>query len=150
MQIHQLKPNKRLSKKKRVGRGGKRGTYSGRGMKGQKSRAGAKIKPQIKELISKFPKKRGRRFKTIKKEVQIIQLKDIVKSFPEGGIINPFKLKKAKLIKNTKNKFSIIRILGAQPLSSKFIIKNCLVSQKVRQVIEKSGGKIIEKFKKIK
>ena len=39
MQIHELKPNHKRKTGKRIGRGGKRGTYSGRGVKGQKSRA---------------------------------------------------------------------------------------------------------------
>lgn len=40
MQLHELKPKHKAKKKKRVGRGGKRGTFSGRGVKGQKARAG--------------------------------------------------------------------------------------------------------------
>jgi len=36
MQLHQLKPNHKKKSRKRVGRGGKKGTYSGKGMKGQK------------------------------------------------------------------------------------------------------------------
>jgi len=34
-----------------VGRGGKKGTFSGRGNKGQKSRAGAKFKPLVRDWI---------------------------------------------------------------------------------------------------
>ncbi|MEK7341913.1 MAG: uL15 family ribosomal protein, partial [Candidatus Binatota bacterium] len=46
MDLSNLKPAPGSKKKrKRVGRGGKRGTYSGRGSKGQKSRAGARIRP---------------------------------------------------------------------------------------------------------
>lgn len=67
MQIHQLKPIHKIKKKKRVGRGGKRGTYSGRGLKGQKSRAGRKMQPAIREFIKKFPKLRGYRFKSKRK-----------------------------------------------------------------------------------
>lgn len=59
MQLHQIQPSKKIKKKKRVGRGGKRGTYCGRGIKGQKARAGAKIRPQIRNLIKKIPKVRG-------------------------------------------------------------------------------------------
>ena len=55
MQVHQLTVSKFRKTKKRIGRGGKRGTYSGRGQKGQKARAGAKIKPEVRELILKFP-----------------------------------------------------------------------------------------------
>ena len=45
MQIHQLKPKTARSFAKRVGRGGKRGTTSGKGTKGQKSRAGSYVRP---------------------------------------------------------------------------------------------------------
>ena len=69
MQLQELKPIHRLKKKKRVGRGGKRGTYCGRGIKGQKSRAGRKLKPLIRDVIKKYPKLRGYRFKS-KKESQ--------------------------------------------------------------------------------
>ncbi len=64
MQIHQIRPIHKKKDRKRVGRGGKRGTYSGRGMKGQKSRAGAKFEPIIRSLIKRYPKLRGYRFKS--------------------------------------------------------------------------------------
>ncbi len=63
MQLHELRPKHKLKKKKRIGRGGKTGTYSGRGVKGQKSRAGAKFEPIIRGLIKRYPKLRGYRFK---------------------------------------------------------------------------------------
>lgn len=59
MQLHQIKPSHKLKTKKRIGRGGKKGTYSGKGMKGQKSRAGAKIRPELRDFIKKIPKVRG-------------------------------------------------------------------------------------------
>lgn len=59
MQLHELQPKHKLKKQKRIGRGGKRGTYSGRGIKGQKSRAGRKLKPAIREFIKRYPKLRG-------------------------------------------------------------------------------------------
>lgn len=68
MQLHQLKPIHKFKKPKRVGRGGKRGIYSGRGIKGQKSRAGHKLKPIIRELIKRYPKLRGYRQKSKTKE----------------------------------------------------------------------------------
>src|SRR5690349_9418247 len=62
MQLHQLQSSK-LKPKKRVGRGGKRGTYSGHGMKGQKSRAGHRIRPGFRggdtPFWKLFPKQRG-------------------------------------------------------------------------------------------
>lgn len=59
MQLHQVQPTHKNKSKKRIGRGGKRGTYSGRGMKGQKSRAGRKIRPAVRDLIQRTPKLRG-------------------------------------------------------------------------------------------
>ena len=63
MQIHELKPDHPRKHRKRVGRGGKRGTFSGKGTKGQKSRAGASVKPGFRggdtPLWKIFPKRRG-------------------------------------------------------------------------------------------
>jgi ribosomal protein L15 len=59
MQLHEVQPIHKNKSKKRIGRGGKRGTYSGRGMKGQKSRAGRKIRPSVRDLIQRTPKLRG-------------------------------------------------------------------------------------------
>jgi len=59
MQLHEVKPTTINKSKKRIGRGGKRGTYSGRGIKGQKSRAGRKIRPAVRDLMQRTPKLRG-------------------------------------------------------------------------------------------
>ncbi|MEK9186632.1 MAG: uL15 family ribosomal protein, partial [Patescibacteria group bacterium] len=59
MQLHQLKPRHRQYPKTRVGRGGKRGTTSGRGQKGQKSRSGHRIRPAERDYIQRLPKLRG-------------------------------------------------------------------------------------------
>jgi large subunit ribosomal protein L15 len=67
MQIHDIKPDNKIKSKKRIGRGGKKGTYSGKGVKGQKSRAGAKIRPEIRDFIKKIPKLRGYKFSGKKK-----------------------------------------------------------------------------------
>lgn len=63
MQLHQIKPSHKSKSEKRIGRGGKRGTYSGRGIKGQKARAGAKKRPALRDFVKKIPKKRGYRFR---------------------------------------------------------------------------------------
>ncbi|MBI2010965.1 MAG: hypothetical protein HYS89_01915 [Candidatus Colwellbacteria bacterium] len=73
MQLHQIQPTHKTPRGKRIGRGGKRGTYSGRGIKGQRSRAGRRIKPATRELIQRLPKLRGagniRRRKKVEKRV---------------------------------------------------------------------------------
>lgn len=145
MQIHQLKKTYQTRKKKRIGRGGKRGTYSGRGMKGQKSRAGHKIRPQIREMILKFPKKRGLKFKKIIEKTIPVLLSDIQRKIKENSIITPKKLEKLGLVNNLKSKKKPIKILGAVDLKYSYTIKNCLVSQRAKESILKAGGKIEEK-----
>lgn len=76
MQLHDLKGARKS--KKRVGRGGKRGTYSGRGQKGQKSRAGRKIRPAVRDLILRFPKKRGFKNKPKSPKPLVLQLKKLI------------------------------------------------------------------------
>ena len=51
----ELKRKTQNKKPKLVGRGSKRGKTSGRGTKGQKSRAGHKIRPEIRDRIKKLP-----------------------------------------------------------------------------------------------
>ena len=70
MQLHEIQPNQKNESRKRIGRGGKRGTYSGKGIKGQKSRAGKKIRPAIRDLIQRTPKLRGSSDKTVHKRKQ--------------------------------------------------------------------------------
>ena len=58
----------------RIGRGGKRGTTSGRGTKGQKSRSGHVIRPAERDLLLKLPKKRGFRNKPDTKETVVFNI----------------------------------------------------------------------------
>lgn len=70
MQFHQLKPTIKRKNKRRVGRGGKRGTYSGRGIKGQLARSGTgKSRPfgGQTSLFKHTPKLGG--FKAVKKRL---------------------------------------------------------------------------------
>src|SRR3989344_7528452 len=59
MQLHTLSSRTKNKKNPPVGRGGKRGKTSGRGGKGQTARAGHKIRPEVRDLIKKIPKRRG-------------------------------------------------------------------------------------------
>ena len=61
MQIHEFKSI--IKRTQRIGRSGKRGSYSGRGVKGQKSRSGHRIRPAERDLIIRLPKLRGFRNK---------------------------------------------------------------------------------------
>ena len=144
MQSHNLKPSHKLTKRKRIGRGGKRGNYSGRGSKGQRSRAGAHIRPQLREIINKFPKKRGEGFKVLKAVISEIQLRQIKNKFPQGGKISPQILVKAGLVKRAPNTKLIIKILGKEDLSAVYQINNCLLSKQAKEAIIKAGGTLIK------
>jgi large subunit ribosomal protein L15 len=137
MQLHQLKPKFKPKKKKRIGRGGKRGTYSGRGIKGQKARAGAKIRPDLRDFIKRIPKKRGYRFKSIKLKPQIVNLKDLEKHFQEGEVVSPETLLKKGLIAKVKSRVPEVKILGEGKLTKKLEIKNCKISKKVKHELAK-------------
>lgn len=140
MQLHQLKPKHRLKKRKRVGRGGKRGTYSGRGLKGQKARAGRKLAPIIRELIKRYPKLRGYRFKGLKKEFAIINVGILERKFGKSDIVSPKSLLVRRLIRKIKGKIPRVKILGGGELTKNLIIENCQVSKGAKETIEKAGG----------
>jgi len=135
MQLHQIKPHRKLKNKKRVGRGGKRGTYSGRGLKGQKSRAGAKIRPALRDLIIRLPKKRGYKFKSIRLKPAIVNLKDIENNFKEGEIVSPRTLLEKKLINRQKGKLPKVKILGQGKLTKKLKFENCEFSESAKSQI---------------
>ncbi|MBU2635057.1 50S ribosomal protein L15 [Patescibacteria group bacterium] len=137
MQLHQLKPKHKLKKKKRIGRGGKRGTYSGKGIKGQKSRAGRKFAPVIRELIKKYPKLRGYRFKGQDKNLAIVNIGDLDKKFKESEVVNPKALLERKLIRRIKGKTPKVKILGRGELKKKLTIENCELSKSAKEKIEK-------------
>lgn len=142
MQIHEIKPKHKRKKKKRVGRGGKRGTYSGRGLKGQKARAGHKMQPIIRELIKKYPKLRGYRFNPRALDRAIVNVGVLEKKFEKGDEITPQVLIKKKIIRKIKGRVPKVKILGEGKLTKALMIKDCIVSKQAREKIEKAGGTI--------
>ncbi len=139
MQIHDLKPKNKIKKKKRVGRGGKRGTYSGKGMNGQKSRSGAKLAPIARSIIKKYPKLRGYNFSPLKK-VSTVSISVLDKVFDSGDVVNRSSLMKKGVI--GKSKKLPIKILGVGSISKKVVIEGCTVSEKAKEAIEKAGGSV--------
>jgi len=139
MQLHQLKPIHGLKNKKRIARGGKRGTTSGRGQKGQSSRAGAKIRPAEQDLIIRIPKKRGFKNKPLEPKPVILKLSDLEKKFENNRIIN----KKALLEKGIIKKLGRgVKILGGGDLKKSFEIDGLKVSKKAEEKIKAAGGKV--------
>jgi len=136
MQLHQVKPIHKQRNKKRVGRGGKRGTYSGKGLKGQKARAGRKMRPELRDFIKKIPKKRGYRFKTINPKPEIVNLEDLEKFFNEGELVNPEILLQKGLVGRIKGRIPEVKILGSGELKKKLKIENCQMSESVKKALK--------------
>ena len=147
MQLHQIKPTIKRKSKKRVGRGGKRGTYSGKGLKGQKSRAGAGIKPGFRggdtPLWKKFHKARGaskkvdakkRGFQLRHPKSSVVNLRDLNRRFNEGETVSPQTLLEKRLVKKIKHG---VKILGKGELRKKLIFKGVGMSKSVKERIVK-------------
>ncbi|MDI6602922.1 MAG: uL15 family ribosomal protein, partial [Patescibacteria group bacterium] len=128
MQLQELKPIHKRKKRKRVGRGGKKGTYSGRGIKGQKARAGRRLKPVIRELIKKYPKLRGYKFKQAKLKPAIVNIETLEKKFQAGEVVTPKVLLEKKLVRRIKGRLPRVKILGKGKLSKPLTVENCLIS----------------------
>lgn len=147
MQLHELKPKHKLKKKKRVGRGGKKGTYSGRGIKGQKARAGRRLKPVIREFIKRYPKLRGYRqkskIKNKKSKIAIINLEILEKNFNSGEKITPKALIEKKIIRKILGRIPEVKILGKGEITKSLTFEGCKISKSAKEKIEKAGGKII-------
>jgi large subunit ribosomal protein L15 len=126
MQLHNLPSIQK--KVKRVGRGGKRGTYSGRGIKGQKARSGHRIRPAARDLLIRLPKLRGYKNKPIFSKPPVINVGDLEKKVV-GNLIN----------KETVGK---VKILGNGEVKKAFIVEGLKVSQGAKAKIEKAGGTV--------
>lgn len=145
MQIHQIKTIHKEREPKRVGRGGKRGTYCGRGGKGQTARAGHKMQPVIRELIKRYPKLRGYRFGTGKKEdFVVVNLNVLEKNFDQKSIVSPEKLLEKGLVRKLFNRVPGIKILGKAELTKVLIVEDCFVSKGAKELIERAGGQVVE------
>lgn len=142
MQIHQI--DFKLKKGKRIGRGGKRGTYSGRGIKGQKARAGRKIRPALRDFILKFPKLRGTGNVKVRKNIFEVNIEKIDKKFSEGEIVTVDSLKEKGILKVPKSiKNFRVKILGKGKLGKSLVFdKNLIFSEKVLEEIKRSQSKI--------
>lgn len=146
MQIHELKPIHKSKKAKRIGRGGRRGGFCGRGRKGQRARGGLKLKPVIREFIKKYAKLRGSRQKhqaqNLKLKTVILNLEVLEKKFNAGEKVTPIILLEKKIIRKIKGKVPKVKILGKGEIKKSLVIENCQVSKSAKEKIEKSGGTI--------
>ena len=143
MQLHEIKPIHKLKGKKRIGRGGKRGTYSGNGQKGQKSRAGRKFQPVIRQIIKRYPKLRGYKVKELSTNTVILNVENLEKNFKTSEIVSPKILLNLGLIRRIKGRTPQVKILGKGEIKKALTIKECTVSKSAKEKIENAGGKIV-------
>jgi len=130
-------------KRKRVGRGdgSGHGSYSGRGLKGQKSRSGGGVRVGFEggqlPLIRRLPRKRG--FTNIfKDEFSIINVSEL-KRFAPNSKVTPEELLKAGLIKSLKLG---VKILGDGEIDRPLLVKANKFSATAEKKISAAGGTI--------
>ncbi len=150
LNLSTLKPAQSRKDRKRVGRGlgSGKGRYSGRGIKGQKSRAGSKKMPAGFEggqmpIDMRMPKLRGNTsadampigpFRTYS---QPINLRDLDRVFADGDTVNIEALVEKGLLKNTK---ADVKILGTGDLTKKLSVTAHAFSATAREKITAAGG----------
>ena len=142
MQVHQLQPTHKERDRKIVGRGGKKGTYSGKGGKGQTARAGRKLAPIIRELIKRYPKLKGYRQFEMQETVAVVNLPLLEKHFKDGETVTPEAIVAKGIVRNIKGKTPEIKILGKGEITKKITVENCKTSASAKAAIEKAGGTI--------
>jgi large subunit ribosomal protein L15 len=145
MQINDLKRKTKNKRSIKVGRGGTRGKTSGRGTKGQLARSGRKLRPELRDIIKKLPKLRGRGKNSnlsIQIKPAVVSISAIETHFKAGDKVSPSTLVAKGLIRNYKGKNQSVKILANGELTKKVTISNCVVSAKTKEIIEKAGGSV--------
>ena len=144
MEQHELKsPVGARHKRKRVGRGdgSGHGTYSGRGCKGQKSRAGGGVRLGFEggqlPLIKRLPRKRG--FVNIFKTQYCVINVGSLSIFDANTEVDAQALLNAGLIKSLKQP---IKILGNGEIDRPLVIKANKFSSTAEEKIVAAGGKV--------
>lgn len=145
MQLHDLQPVHKNKPTMLVGRGGKRGKTAGRGTKGQNARSGRKKRPEMRDIIKRIPKLRGRGVnsnKSIGDKPYIINLGDIQSVFSNGEAVNPQSLLEKGLVEKKSGRLPKIKILNGGDFTKKVTLSGCLFSGSAKEKIEKAGGTI--------
>ncbi len=152
LNLHSLKPAQARKDRKRIGRGlgSGKGRYSGRGLKGQKSRSGSHKMPAGFEggqmpIDMRLPKLRGNTsadampigpFRTYS---QPVNLRDLEERFEAGADVTPESLKEKRLIR----KVSVdVKVLGVGELSKALSVSAHGFSKTAKKKIEKAGGTV--------
>jgi len=146
MQQHLLRqPKGGKRRRKRVGRGdgSGHGSYSGRGMKGQKSRAGGGVRVSFEggqqPIVKALPMLRG--FTNIfRKEYTVVNLASLA-AFPAGSEVTPSTLVSNGMVRNLKKP---VKVLGQGDLEVALVVEAQKFSKSAREKIEAAGGSVRE------
>ena len=147
MELKDLKPAEGSThSRKRVGRGPASGTgkTSGRGMNGQKSRAGGGkgggIEGGQTPLARRLPKLPG--FKNINHvEYLPVNVSRLDEKFEAGDVVDGESLKAKGIIKHAD---ALVKVLGDGDLTKALTVKVDKVSASAKAKIEAAGGKVEE------
>ena len=148
MQLHSISPRTKNKKNPPVGRGGKRGKTSGRGGKGQTARAGHHIRPEVRDLIKKFPKRRGygkNRARTVKSNRitgAVVNLAALEVAYKAGETVSPASLVAKGLVRRAKGRVPVVKILGTGSLAKALVIRGCTLSASALAALTAAGGKV--------
>jgi large subunit ribosomal protein L15 len=151
LNLSNLKPAQERRDRKRVGRGlgSGKGRYSGRGIKGQKSRAGShKMRAGFEggqmPIYMRSGKQRGATSKDampigpFRTSTVPVNLRDLDR-FDAGAEVTPESLVEKRIIKNTKTD---VKLLGVGDVSKKLTIRVHAISATAREKIEAAGGTV--------
>ena len=151
--LSSLKAAQARKDRKRVGRGlgSGKGRYSGRGLKGQKSRAGShKLRAGFEggqmPMYMRLPKQRGSTSKDampvgpFRTFAQGVNVRDLETRFDAGADVTPEALKELGLIRNLRTD---VKILGHGDLSKKLTVTAHRFSATAREKIESAGGTVV-------
>ncbi len=152
LNLSNLKPAQARKDRKRVGRGlgSGKGRYSGRGIKGQKARAGSHMMRAGFEggqmpVYMRTAKLRGSQSKDampvgpFRTETQPVNVKELER-FAAGAEVTPDMLKAAGLIRNTRID---VKILGQGELGKALTVAAHGFSRTAREKIEQAGGAVV-------
>ena len=137
LQLNTIQKDSSVKKNKRLGRGNAsgKGTYCGKGQKGQRCRSGVSGLKRLgmKKILLRIPKKKG--FNSHKPEVQTVNLSVVNQNFRNNDTVSPQTLFKKKLIDTPKRD---VKILGSGKLTLEGIkFMNVGMSESVKKQVTK-------------
>jgi large subunit ribosomal protein L15 len=151
LSLSNLQPAQPRVDRKRVGRGpgSGKGRYSGRGIKGQKSRAGShKMRAGFEggqmPIYMRIGKVRGSTSKDaypvgpFRTYTQPVNVRDLDR-FDAGAEVTPESLVEKGILKNTKID---VKLLGSGEISKKLTIRVHAISASAREKVEAAGGTV--------